>query len=442
MTGINPENKSGVPESLLARIWKGQWVQKGALPTSDGRMVRVRSPGIENKDSGPDFLGAIVILDDEILQGDVELHVKSSDWRAHGHHLDRHFNGVILHVVLWDDVKKPAQLENGESAPTLPLHDFLNGSMDELSLRAMTLISPCRGVGRQHGEARIGEILDWCGEERFYLKSAFFEVGLILDEPAEVLYQGVMGALGYTKNKKPFQELARRLPLRVLESIAQEQELGGRSLVLQALLLGGAGLLPSQCREKSRFGDLEAPLKLEDIWRSLNIENAMSYADWHFLRMHPRNFPTRRLLAAGHLFDRYLDQGLLQGVSDLVAGANPGRGARAIESGFLIPDLIGRGRAREITVNVVLPFSLALAESDSHPKIGEHILGLYRTYPRPGGNQITRYLSELFWGAGKPEMVNSARRQQGLIHLYQTFCREQRCEVCPVNVEIINSACA
>ncbi|MCL0082635.1 DUF2851 family protein, partial [Dehalococcoidia bacterium] len=111
---------------------------------------------------------------------------------------------MILHVVLWDDAKRPAQLENGESAPTLPLHDFLNGSMDELSLRAMILISPCRGVGSQHGEARIGEILDWCGEERFYLKSAFFEVGLILDEPAEVLYQGVMGALGYTKNKKPF----------------------------------------------------------------------------------------------------------------------------------------------------------------------------------------------------------------------------------------------
>jgi hypothetical protein len=429
MTGIDLENKSVVSESLLARIWKGQWVQKGALPTSDGRMVRVRSPGIENKDSGPDFLRAIVILDDEILQGDVELHVKSSDWKAHGHHLDRHFNGVVLQVVLWDDAKRPAELENGESAPTLPLHDFLNGPMDELSLRAMTFVSPCRGVGRRYEEARIGQILDWCGEERFYLKSAFFEVGLILDEPAEVLYQGVMGALGYTKNKKPFQELARRLPLRVLESIAQEQESGGRILVLQALLLGGAGLLPSQCGESKGLG---VPSHLEEIWRSLDIENAMSYADWHFFRMHPKNFPTRRLLAAGHLIDRYLEQGLLQGVSDLVAEANPGRGATAIESGFLISGLIGRGRAREITVNVVLPFSLALSESDSRLKIGEHILELYRTYPRLGENQITRYLTELFWGAGKPEMVNSARRQQGLIHLYQTFCQEQRCEVCPV----------
>jgi hypothetical protein len=265
------------------------------------------------------------------------------------------------------------------------------------------------------------------------LKSAFFEVGLILDEPAEVLYQGIMGALGYTKNKKPFQELARRLPLRVLEGIAQEHATGDRIPVLQALLLGGAGLLPSQRGESK---GLEVPSKLEEIWRSLNIENAMSYADWHFFRVHPRNFPTRRLLAAGHLFDRYLEQGLLQGVSDLVAEANPERGATAIESGFLISGLIGRGRAREITVNVVLPFSLAWAKSDSCPNIGGHILQLYRTYPRLGENQITRYLSELFWGAGNPEMVNSARRQQGLIHLYQAFCREQRCEVCPVNASV------
>ncbi len=438
MTGINPENKSGVPENLLARIWKGQWVQKGALPTSDGRMVRVRSPGIENRDSGPDFLGAIIILDDEILQGDVELHVKSGDWRAHGHHLDPHFNSVILQVVLWDDAKKPAQLESGELAPTLPLHDYLNGSMDELSLRAITPLAPCRDIGSQYGEGRIGEILDRCGEERFYLKSAFFEVGLILDEPAQVLYHGVMGALGYTKNKKPFQELARRLPLRVLESIAAEQELGSRRLVLQALLLGGAGLLPSQCGERSRFGGLKPPSELGAIWCSLNAENAMSYADWHLLRIHPRNFPSRRLLAAGHLFDRYLNRGLLEGVVKLVEGAKPGKGVTEIESGFLIPDLIGRGRAREITVNVVLPFSLAWAETDSQPKFSEHTLKLYRTYPRLGENRITRYLGKLFWGAGKPKVVSSALRQQGLIHLYQTFCQEQRCGVCPVNVRWID----
>ncbi|NQT71525.1 MAG: DUF2851 family protein [Chloroflexi bacterium] len=101
-------NLKRVPESLLSHIWKGQWLKQGPFPASDGRVVRVKWAGRENKDSGPDFLNATIVLDDEVVTGDIELHVKSSDWRSHGHHLDPHFNNVILQVVFWDDSKKPA----------------------------------------------------------------------------------------------------------------------------------------------------------------------------------------------------------------------------------------------------------------------------------------------------------------------------------------------
>ena len=219
MTETDPV-KQRVPESLLTQIWKGQWLQNGPFPASDSRMVRVRSTGIENKDSGPDFLGATVILDDEIVIGDVELHVKSSDWRSHGHHLDPHFNSVVLQVVLWDDAKSPAQLQNGDIIPTLPLNDYLNGSMDDLTIRAevsQSPMSPCRNAGELLGNSRLGELFDKYGSERFYIKSAYYEVELILKEPEEVLYEGIMGALGYTKNKKAFQELARLLPFGILK---------------------------------------------------------------------------------------------------------------------------------------------------------------------------------------------------------------------------------
>ncbi len=204
-------NPLKVPESLLAQIWKGQWIQKGPLPASDGRMVQVRSQGIENKDSGPDFLSATILLDDEIIIGDIELHVKSSDWRSHGHQHDPHFNSTVLQVVLWDDSKSPAQLHNGQVIPTLSLHPFLNGSMDEMSVRAEEQQAPslpCRGIGDKLGTAELGDILNQYGMERFYVKSAYFEVELILEEPAQVLYRGIMGSLGYTKNKASFQELA------------------------------------------------------------------------------------------------------------------------------------------------------------------------------------------------------------------------------------------
>lgn len=422
-------------ESLLAQVWKGQWVQRGALTTGDGRTVIVRSPGIENRDRGPDFLGANIVIADEVLTGDIELHVRSSDWRAHGHHQDPRFNGVILQVVLWDDAKGQARLENGRSIPSLPLSDYLNGSLDELSLRAEArpaALAPCRDVGDRMGADWTGELLDRYGQERFYVKSASFEVGMLLEEPEQVLYAGIMGALGYTKNKKPFQELAGRVPLRVLQSIAHELQAEDRSIGLQALLLGAAGILPSQCERRSGLGDPEMVERLEEMWRTVGTGPGMSYSDWHFFRMHPNNFPSRRLLGAGHLIDRYLGVGLLAGVLELVNGANPGKGAVSIEQGLVVPELIGPGRAREITVNVVLPFCLARAETECDPEAAERVLAVYRSYPRLEENRITRYLTAIFWGKARPRVAASAQRQQGLIHLYKAFCQEQRCGVCPV----------
>ncbi len=428
--------KAKVPESLLAHIWKGQWIQRGPLPASDGRMIQVRHQGIENKDSGPDFLGATILFDDEIVTGDIELHVKSSDWRSHGHQRDPHFNSTILQVVLWDDSRSPAQLQNGNCIPTLSLHDYLNGSMDEMSIRAEAQQAPslpCRGIGDRMNEASLKEILDKHGAERFYVKAAYFEVELILEEPAQVLYRGIMGALGYTRNKKAFQELASRLPLRVVESIAGEQKSGDRILTLQTLFLGAAGLLPSQCGGKVKSGNFSENEQFENIWRNLQVGNTMVYDDWHFFRIHPKNFPTSRLIAAAHLFDRYIDIGLMEGITELVSKVNPGKSSRAIERGFIVSDLLGESRAREIVINVVLPFFFAWAEKNSHKELKQHVFQLYRNYPKSEENQITRYLKGLFWDKGKSATIDSAQCQQGMIHLYKTFCQDQRCKDCPVN---------
>lgn len=437
-THADRKKTSTVRESLLSEIWRGQWLHKGPFPASDSRMVSVRSTGIENKDSGPDFLGATIVLDDEIVSGDVELHVKSSDWRSHGHHRDPHFNGVVLQVVLWDDAKSPAQLQNGNSIPTLPLHDYLNGSMDDLTVRAevsQSPVLPCRNAGDVFGDRLLGELLDQYGSERFHIKSAYFQVELILEEPEEVLYQGMMGALGYTKNKKAFQQLSRLLPFGILKNITQQHASENRVDTLQAVFLGGAGLLPSQCDGKSKMGNSVNASELDGIWKTLKTTTSMQYSDWHFFRMHPRNFPTSRLLAAGHLFDRYMDRGLLDGIVDLVKNADSRNSASSIENAFSVPDLLGQGRVREIIVNVVLPFLIALAETQKNEGLNQNVRNIYQSFPRLGENQITRFLSELYWNGKNTRIVNSAKRQQGMIHLYKTFCQEQRCAVCPINVD-------
>ena len=95
--------------------------------------------------------------------------------------------------------------------------------------------------------------------------------------------------------------------------------------------------------------------------------------------------------------------------------------------------LIGQGRAREMVVNVLLPFSFAWADGP----LGEHAIELYRTYPRLDENQITREMRiQLLVGS---RVVNSARRQQGLVHLWKSFCLERRCPQCPLGTNLDTS---
>ena len=93
----------------------------------------------------------------------------------------------------------------------------------------------------------MGELLDTAGEERFLAKAAGFQAALAQTEASQSLYQGIMGALGYTKNKQPLVELAHRMPLHRLESVTSGKVSDAEYLAQQqALLLGTAGLLPSQ----------------------------------------------------------------------------------------------------------------------------------------------------------------------------------------------------
>jgi len=153
--------------------------------------------------------------------------------------------------------------------------------------------------------------------------------------------------------------------------------------------------------------------------------------EWHFSGVRPGNMPQRRIAGAGYLLARYLGMGLVQSLLQLVREADEKTGHRRLERGLMIKrdgygTLIGPGRAREMVVNVLLPFSFAWADG----QLRDHALELYRNYPPLEENQITRQMSrQLLVGFA---VVNSATRQQGLIHLYNTFCLHRKCPHCPL----------
>jgi Protein of unknown function (DUF2851) len=423
-----------VEERLLARIWGRQLVSEDNLVAGSGERLKVVYPGRENRDSGPDFRGAIIATEEcGLLVGDVEIHRMARDWKSHGHHCDPRYNDVILQVV-WDG-ETSVLLQNGKTVPTLSLCHCLKGSFDEVRCWAYLNVvpsEPCYDAHTRLGDDELGRHLDKAGEARFRLKASRFASTLAEVQPSEVLYQGIMGALGYTRNKEQFEELACCLPLAVMQNICRGKLVDEQIKVIKAMLLGMAGLLPDD--EKA---------EQESLKHCLGNREPMSPSSWRVFRVRPENHPVRRLSGAAYLLARFMNEGLLEGVLRLLDESSSDIGR--LEAGFMVGGqgyhsrgqraLIGQARAREIAVNIALPFAFAWAEANSQTTLAERALWLYRVYPRSGENEITRGLTKLL-GSKASALVDSAQRQQGLIHLDKTFCRQRRCVECPLAISM------
>jgi len=344
-------------ERELARLWAR--VGRGSFRTVGGERLEVLSPGKFYGHGGPDFRGAVLRLENRLVGGDVEVHVRSSHWRRHRHHDDPRFRRLALHVVYEDDGP------SGE-APVLALGRYLDSA-------AGSLLAPC---GRLSSEA-----LESLGEERFRRKAAAFLRRLEEAAPEQALYEGMMRALGYTENAEPMEELARRLPFRRLLSLIEGCGDGKALSVLLLLFHREAGLLR---------------------WRRDGVR--------------PGNCPRRRLEGMARLIVRYRG-GLPDALKEAVLRGLPG----GLEDRLTAAPFIGKSRARDIAVNIVLPFFFALGYGEA--------LRMFRSYPGSGSNYILRLMERR---VVTPRPAVRAAQQQGLLHIYKEYCRNGSCSSCPV----------
>lgn len=112
--------KEPIVEKFVNHIWNNGYFKMDNLRSKDGRRIEVLCPGEWNTDSGADFRNASIKIENEIYKGDVEIHVKSSDWRIHHHDRNPKYNSTILHVTLLDGgFSLLAKKQNGEHIPNI-----------------------------------------------------------------------------------------------------------------------------------------------------------------------------------------------------------------------------------------------------------------------------------------------------------------------------------
>ena len=415
------EEYQPIPEKALARLWQKRAALQKEFRTGAGRRVRVLYPGRPGTAAGPDFRDALLELEGlGVVQGDVELHLRQQDWYAHGHADDPNYNGVVLHAALETD-PRPTNLHNGHQAPVISLSDLLEpaGEAAGQDLPAGPLrdgylwsLLEDRGWPRPTDAADVANLLDAAGDARFAARADLFSAFCREQPAAQALYEGLMESLGYRNNRQPFLKLARAAPWNSLATEVMGRLPEERAGLVEARLLHLSGVAgPGEAIARSHAG----------------YGRPMNAAEWHCFRVRPANHPRHRIGGAARLLARCMAQssegerdaedGLLSFFDNAVNSGKPASltGALAVKAdGKNGLAYIGTGRARDMAVNVVLPFCHARQGG------GDTVaLALYRGFPKLQDNEVTREMKDRLLPPEWAGLVSTARRQQGLMHLHR-----------------------
>jgi len=211
--------RATIPEYYLYWTYSSNEFLKHPLYTYDNKPLSILFPGTRNSDNGPDFNGALLQIGDTILRGDVEFHIHWQDWFRHGHHFDRRYDQVILHI-LWEHPEYlPESLSRRFSH--LILSNYLNLPFSSW-LKAMEQMQFDKPPIKINSSANLPNLstlenIAWkrflrkCEELRFWIENRGWE---------ETLYLGLAQVLGYSKNSSAFVELLLRFPpSRLLQTV-------------------------------------------------------------------------------------------------------------------------------------------------------------------------------------------------------------------------------
>ncbi len=436
-----------VPEMLVHDLWQAQRFQRADLRTSDGRSITILDPGRLNTNGGPDFRAARLRIGDLEWGGDVEIHTTSSDWFAHGHHQDAHYNATVLHVTLHADVWTGGLLRpDGTLLPELVLYPHLEDALRTLLYDFYTRAQNgilCAGRWAEVPEALRRSWIRRLARERVDEKTArLAQAYLAAPDLEALLHERLFAGLGYAPNAEPMADLARRLPLSLVRTLGDVTD-------IEALHLGTAGLLPEppDLLESDR-ASADYAMDLRARFARLRAEHdiaAMEKTSWQFFRLRPANFPPLRiaqaaaLVAPGGLLRRDPLGALLHALAD----ADPVAALRKTLGSARPPAFwdehvrlekktkprdpsIGRQRVDTLLVNTALPVLLLHAEQSERPGLAEAVRAVLEKLPAGSGDRVTRRFAKL---GTRPK---SALEAQGLHQLYRTRCEKARCLQCAV----------
>ncbi len=398
-------------EALLHYTWKHRLTPLGALQTTDGSPLDVIDPGLHNHDAGPDFFNAKVKIDGMMWAGNVEIHLRSSDWYRHGHQTDAAYNNVILHVA--ESVDCQVVTQSGKTLPQLELkipehvrHNYEELSRTEEYPRCHTIV-PSIDPFVAHSW------MDTLVSERLSGKATAVVDRLqrLRGDWERTLFCSVARSFGFGLNGDPMERWAELVPLEKLGKHRDEL------LQIEAVFLGLSGLLPADESPEAQQWAREFAYQQ----RLFTLPESMQRSEWKYLRLRPQNFPHVRILELASIYsqarlgmasvvERAMSDKPLQQLRELFDTGRKGKS-------------IGKATRESIIVNAILPVLYAYADQHADEALRERVGEILQLMPSED-NRIMRIWRECGLS------VKTAADSQALIQLKKVYCDRRDCLRC------------
>lgn len=419
-------------ESFIHYLWQFQQFDKTLLQTSHQEPIRVLKTGILNTDSGPDFSQARLQIGEIEWVGNIEIHIKASDWNIHNHQADASYNNVILHVV-WEHDKSILR-EDGTEIPTLELKPITEPSLlekYELLISNKNVI-PCAPQFKDVSALSKIAILDKVLAKRLIQKSKIVEELLESNQGdwEETTYQLLARNFGFKLNSDAFLRLAQNLPLKVLQkhrdSLTQ----------IEAILFGQSGLLEVvddySKKLKQEYDFFAAKFSLKD--------KTLQAHEWKLLRTRPANFPTIRIAQLARLvtlqksFFSLFTQ--TESIDDLRKTLQV-KQSEYWQEHYHFDKIAARksnGLGKEsidnLLINTVIPLLACYSQKMDNQVYMDRAIAFLESFPAESNHII-----DIWKGLGLE--IKTAFDAQASIELYNNFCMKKKCLLCNVGIEIL-----
>jgi hypothetical protein len=420
-------------EDYLHHLWQHKKFAVTDLKTTTGESIQILNSGQYLQLAGPDFFNAQIIIGQQKWAGNVEIHLKSSDWYVHNHEKDSNYDSVILHVVWEHDT--PIFRKNNTEIPTLELRNYVQ--LSDLN-KYQSLITQKNWIYCENDLHSVTHFIFKNWEERLYFERLERKSNEILqlleasnNDWEAVLFWLLAKNFGLNTNGALFLKMAKSIPFSVIrkEAFAVEN--------LEALFFGQANMLASDFQDSYV---IELQKEFDYLGHKHNIQKSI-FDKVAFFKHRPDNFPTIRLAQLASLYHK--EQNLFSKVMSVTS-------IEQIYDLFKLEisnywethynfDKKSVQKKKKMTnsfielilINTIIPVRFAYEQS-LNKEISQEIIDLAIAIP-PEKNIIIDKFKEI------GIISKNAFQTQALLQLKKEYCEHKKCLHCAVGVYLLKN---